>query len=352
MRASPSSGLPAPARRACWSRVPPCGIVRPDHDHHPRFRSPAAPDVAARPLRHRRPGARGVALGGLPRRGRAEAVAGPAARPHRLRRLALPVLLGLRREPVPREPRAAARGRPAGAGGPRGRARVPRRPRGLRPGDRVEARDPGARPTRASRRAPPRACARTTRPSAAHRRAGSRTSRSSWRSRRRTAARPGPRGRRGWPRASPAALAAARERLAVAVDSQRFRQFLFFRQWGAVRAHARAAGIRIIGDLPIFVAHDSADVWAHPELFQLDARGAPAVVAGVPPDYFAKTGQLWGNPLYRWDAHRAGRLRLVDRAAARHASRSWTSCGSTTSAASRRTGRCRAARRRPSRAAG
>jgi 4-alpha-glucanotransferase len=68
-----------------------------------------------------------------------------------------------------------------------------------------------------------------------------------------------------------------------------------------VRDHARAAGVRIIGDLPIFVAHDSADVWAHPEFFQLDARGAPAVMAGVPPDYFAKTGQLWGNPLYRWD---------------------------------------------------
>jgi 4-alpha-glucanotransferase len=99
----------------------------------------------------------------------------------------------------------------------------------------------------------------------------------------------------------PVALAAARERLAVAVDSQRFRQFLFFRQWSAVRAHARAAGVRIIGDLPIFVAHDSADVWSHPGLFQLDVKGAPAVMAGVPPDYFAKTGQLWGNPLYRWD---------------------------------------------------
>ena len=99
----------------------------------------------------------------------------------------------------------------------------------------------------------------------------------------------------------PGALAAARERLAASVDSQRFRQFLFFRQWSAVRERARAAGVRIIGDLPIFVAHDSADVWAHPELFQLDARGARAVMAGVPPDYFTKTGQLWGNPLYRWE---------------------------------------------------
>ena len=99
----------------------------------------------------------------------------------------------------------------------------------------------------------------------------------------------------------PEALAAAHERLAVAVDSQRFRQFLFFRQWSALRERARAAGVRIIGDLPIFVAHDSADVWAHPEFFQLDALGAPAVMAGVPPDYFAKTGQLWGNPLYCWE---------------------------------------------------
>src|SRR5690606_16923687 len=63
--------------------------------------------------------------------------------------------------------------------------------------------------------------------------------------------------------------------------------------------------IQIIGDIPIFVAYDSADVWAHPELFFLDERGAPTVVAGVPPDYFSKTGQLWGNPLYRWDRMRA-----------------------------------------------
>jgi 4-alpha-glucanotransferase len=108
-----------------------------------------------------------------------------------------------------------------------------------------------------------------------------------------------------WERAlatrEPASLGAARERLAVEVEAQRFGQFLFFRQWRAVRARALTAGVRIIGDLPLFVAHDSADVWAHPEFFRLDARGAPAVVAGVPPDYFAKTGQLWGNPLYRWD---------------------------------------------------
>ena len=98
-----------------------------------------------------------------------------------------------------------------------------------------------------------------------------------------------------------AALTAAGDRLAGAVDSQRFRQFLFFRQWGALREHAHESGVRIIGDLPIFVAHDCADVWAHPGNFQLDAGGMPTVVAGVPPDYFARTGQLWGNPLYRWE---------------------------------------------------
>jgi 4-alpha-glucanotransferase len=79
---------------------------------------------------------------------------------------------------------------------------------------------------------------------------------------------------------------------------------LFFRQWKSLRDHARKQGIGIIGDLPIFVAYDSADVWTHPELFQLDARRRPVVVAGVPPDYFAATGQLWGNPLYDWDALR------------------------------------------------
>jgi 4-alpha-glucanotransferase len=82
-----------------------------------------------------------------------------------------------------------------------------------------------------------------------------------------------------------------------------FRQFLFFRQWKGLRNHARELGIQIIGDLPIFVAHDSADVWANRHLFSIDDNGHPTVVAGVPPDYFSKTGQLWGNPLYRWDVH-------------------------------------------------
>ena len=78
-------------------------------------------------------------------------------------------------------------------------------------------------------------------------------------------------------------------------------QFLFDRQWRALRAHCRERGVALMGDLPIYVAHDSAEVWARRELFHLDPRGAPTVVAGVPPDYFSATGQRWGNPIYRWE---------------------------------------------------
>ena len=106
-------------------------------------------------------------------------------------------------------------------------------------------------------------------------------------------------------RRDPAALARAAGELDEEVERHAFGQFLFDRQWLAVRAHAGAAGIRIVGDVPIFVAHDSADVWAHPELFQLDREGRPTTVSGVPPDYFSATGQRWGNPLYRWDAMEA-----------------------------------------------
>ena len=81
-------------------------------------------------------------------------------------------------------------------------------------------------------------------------------------------------------------------------------QFLFFRQWTALRDYVHQQGIRIIGDLPIYVAMDSADVWAEPEMFQLDERNVPTEVSGVPPDCFSEDGQLWGNPLYRWEAHR------------------------------------------------
>ncbi len=111
-----------------------------------------------------------------------------------------------------------------------------------------------------------------------------------------------------WPeplrRRDPAALAQARRDLAEAIEKQVFRQFLFFRQWQGLREYAHARQVYLLGDVPIFVAYDSADVWAHPELFFLDEQGRPTVVAGVPPDYFSPTGQRWGNPLYRWEVHR------------------------------------------------
>jgi 4-alpha-glucanotransferase len=99
----------------------------------------------------------------------------------------------------------------------------------------------------------------------------------------------------------PDALAEARRVLADEIDFHRYTQFIFFRQWAALRAEAHARNLSIIGDLAIFVAHDSADVWANRDLFKLDAAGMPAVVAGVPPDYFSAMGQRWGNPIYRWD---------------------------------------------------
>ncbi len=99
-------------------------------------------------------------------------------------------------------------------------------------------------------------------------------------------------------------LARARRDRADDLRFWEYVQFLFFRQWAAVREAAHARGIRIMGDVPIYVAGDSADVWGNRELFQLDALGRPTVVAGVPPDYFSATGQRWGNPLYRWDVMR------------------------------------------------
>ena len=92
-------------------------------------------------------------------------------------------------------------------------------------------------------------------------------------------------------------------RQSEAVLRHAFRQFLFFRQWNALRTYAHARGLKIMGDAPIFVAYDSADVWANPGLFYLDENGLPTLVAGVPPDYFSPTGQLWGNPLYNWEVH-------------------------------------------------
>jgi len=98
------------------------------------------------------------------------------------------------------------------------------------------------------------------------------------------------------------ALAAARERLAADAAFHRWTQWVFFEQWRELVAEAHRRRVGVIGDMPIFVARDSADVWAHPELFQLDDDLNPVAVAGVPPDYFSPTGQLWGNPLYDWEA--------------------------------------------------
>ncbi|HET7232294.1 MAG TPA: 4-alpha-glucanotransferase [Longimicrobium sp.] len=98
------------------------------------------------------------------------------------------------------------------------------------------------------------------------------------------------------------ALEEARERLADDLERHALGQFLFDRQWAELRRYARGRGIYLIGDVPIFVAHDSADVWANQALFELDAEGRSTVVSGVPPDYFSRTGQRWGNPLYRWGA--------------------------------------------------
>ncbi len=121
-----------------------------------------------------------------------------------------------------------------------------------------------------------------------------------------------------WPeelvRRSPSALAEARRELASQMDQVRFAQFLLFRQADQLKAHAHARGVSLIGDLPFFVSPDSSDVWANPELFLLDEQHRPRFVAGVPPDYFSATGQLWGNPVYNWDALRATGYRwCIDR---------------------------------------
>lgn len=99
----------------------------------------------------------------------------------------------------------------------------------------------------------------------------------------------------------PSALEAARKDLASEIQYQRYVQFLFFRQWKRVKTEANRRGLRVMGDIPIYMAYGSAEVWAHPELFTLGEDRRPTAVAGVPPDYFSETGQLWGNPLYRWD---------------------------------------------------
>lgn len=108
-----------------------------------------------------------------------------------------------------------------------------------------------------------------------------------------------------WPkplvRRQPAALRVATKELSLEIAFHEFVQFVFFSQWDRLKTAANERGIQILGDVPIYVASGSADVWAHPELFMVDESGRPTKVAGVPPDYFSEDGQLWGNPLYRWD---------------------------------------------------
>jgi 4-alpha-glucanotransferase len=110
-----------------------------------------------------------------------------------------------------------------------------------------------------------------------------------------------------WPedlrRRDAGALARARTHLAAAIADAEAAQYFFHAHYGALKDYAAARGVRLFGDVPIYLAPDSVEVWAHPELFQLDANGRPTAVAGVPPDYFTKDGQLWGNPLYRWEEH-------------------------------------------------
>ncbi len=111
-----------------------------------------------------------------------------------------------------------------------------------------------------------------------------------------------------WPKnlihREPLALRRLEQDCAGEIGFWKFCQWCFARQWSNLKRYANERGVRVIGDVPIFVAYQSADVWSHQELFELDENGRPSVVAGVPPDYFSETGQLWGNPLYRWDVHK------------------------------------------------
>jgi 4-alpha-glucanotransferase len=123
---------------------------------------------------------------------------------------------------------------------------------------------------------------------------------------------------RDWPtelvRRTPAAITQARRELSKLIDKVRFAQFLVFRQTQQLKEYAHSRGIGLIGDLPFFVSPDSSDVWAHPELFLLDKGFRPQFVAGVPPDYFSDNGQLWGNPVYDWEAlRRTGFRFFIDR---------------------------------------
>jgi 4-alpha-glucanotransferase len=109
-----------------------------------------------------------------------------------------------------------------------------------------------------------------------------------------------------WPRhirdRNPKELEKIKAQLQPEIEYQYFLQYLFYHQWNALKRYCTQCGIQIIGDIPIYVVHDSPDVWAHPGIFKLDRNRKPAYIAGVPPDYFSRTGQLWGNPIYDWDA--------------------------------------------------
>jgi len=107
----------------------------------------------------------------------------------------------------------------------------------------------------------------------------------------------------------PHALAGWMEKESIALQREYFIQYLFHAQWGELRRACKRLGLRLVGDVPIYVTHDSADVWANPQYFKLDAAGNPTAVAGVPPDYFSETGQRWGNPVYQWDALEADGFR-------------------------------------------
>ena len=102
----------------------------------------------------------------------------------------------------------------------------------------------------------------------------------------------------------PKTLARKQQLLAQDIEETKFAQYLFFSQWRRLKEHCQKRGIKIIGDIPFYVAHDSADVWVHPELFSLHGNGKARYVGGVPPDYFSATGQLWGNPVYNWERHK------------------------------------------------
>lgn len=101
----------------------------------------------------------------------------------------------------------------------------------------------------------------------------------------------------------PNALKQKRQQLAEAIEQDKFSQYQFFSQWSRLKSHCHSLGVQIVGDMPFYVAHDSADVWVHPELFSLHSNGKSRTVGGVPPDYFSATGQLWGNPTYNWQRH-------------------------------------------------